>query len=205
MLVSIFPFLLDRFGFSTWIIGDDVIIAAQKRAALRQFSVFKLLDVNFNISWFLFQDDLNNLSQFVFNLAENNPLPDFIILHCGSELIGKIKTISLISLLKQELFKIHHFLYNSCLIFSEFLPFLLWTRDSLLFREKIRKRLNRCMSKFLPSIDGISFRHVNLEDLLPGFYESDEFTLSDIGLDFLNLDFLSMLEFGLQRLGGPRR
>ncbi|XP_040181175.1 uncharacterized protein LOC120914564 [Rana temporaria] len=73
--------------------------------------------------------------------------------------------------------------------------------DDLLFLEKIRKKINRAMAKFMPSIGGMSFRHVELEGRIPGFYRSDNVHLSDVALDILNLDLQTSVELAVARVG----
>lgn len=58
------------------------------------------------------------------------------------------------------------------------------------------------MQKFLPLLNGFSYRHKELEGFLPGFYLQDSHQLSDIGLDLFNLGIQDMVESGLQRFGG---
>ncbi|XP_077131654.1 NEDD4-binding protein 1-like [Ranitomeya variabilis] len=53
-------------------------------------------------------------------------------------------------------------------VFSEIVPRFIWFNNNMKFLEKIRKRLNRSMEKFMYLIDGFSFRHVELEEVIPG-------------------------------------
>lgn len=198
-------FLSDLSQVLVWIIGDETILAAQKRAAIRNFSEFQFENYNVNLCWFFFEtNDINNLYSFIFNLVSDYSSPNILILHFGSGFIGRIRTLKLIAELKQVLFRIHSFLINTILVFSEILPRLLWSHRLNFFMEKIRKRVNRSISNFLLSLNGISFRHYNLEGFLPGYYLTDEFSFSPVGLDIFNLDVQSMLEVGLQCFGGPR-
>lgn len=56
------------------------------------------------------------------------------------------------------------------------------------FSKKLGKGLNRTIATFMISLNGMSFRHVDLEGGLLGFYWSDGTHLSDIALDIFNLD-----------------
>lgn len=53
------------------------------------------------------------------------------------------------------------------------------------------------------SIGGLSFRHVDLEGALPGFYCFDHVHLSNIGCHILNLDFQSCVELSVPTGGVP--
>lgn len=46
----------------------------------------------------------------------------------------------------------------------------------------------------MKSIDGFSYRHVDLEFFLQGLYREDWINLSKIGLDIFNLGLQSMVE-----------
>lgn len=155
------------------------------------------------MSWFLFNGgSLSQLSPFLVDIVKNVNPPNILIVHVGADFLGRLNTIKLIGQLKQELFNIHTLFNRSLLIFSEMFPLLAWSYDSSSFLEKIRKRVNRSISKFMPLVQGFSFRHSDLEGFLPGFYMHDEVTLSPVGLDLFNLGVSSMLEEGLRFLGG---
>lgn len=53
----------------------------------------------------------------------------------------------------------------------------------------------------MPSIDGLSFRHIYLEGGLAGFYRLDQVHLSDIANDILNLNFQFCIELAVARVG----
>lgn len=115
--------------------------------------------------------------------------------------MGRIKTVQLLADFKGELFRILDLLPEVLLIISEVFPKLAWTFHDTVYLDRIRKRLNRSLSKFIPLLNGFSFRHVDLEDLSPGFFLDDYFNLSPIGIDIFNLGIASMVEVGLRRFG----
>lgn len=70
--------------------------------------IFKRLNVS--VFWFSFNCFyFNNLYNFVSNLLKVYPPPAILIIHLGSEFIGKIKTLRLIGDLKHELLNIDVF------------------------------------------------------------------------------------------------
>lgn len=189
---------------SIWIVGSDIILAAHRRAAVRNFLEFANLDrLNIDLFWLTFSANLCSLSPFISSLLLIYPAPILLILHVGGEAIGRYRTLALLADLKQEFLAIHRILPFTVLVFSEILPRFDWSFSSLKFLDKIRKRCNKCMEKFLPLLNGFSFRHKDFEDLLPGFYLLDGFSLSEIGLDLFNLELQEMVELGLLRFGGP--
>lgn len=65
----------------------------------------------------------------------------------------------------------------------------------------MRKRFNVNVAKFMSLVADGSFRHVEFEDITPGFFLSDQTSLSDVGLDMLNFDFACMVEKAWRCLG----
>ena len=53
------------------------------------------------------------------------------------------------------------------------------------------------MEKFMPSIEGFSYRHADLEGGIPGFYRSDLIHLSEVGLDLFNLGLQTCVEMAV--------
>lgn len=184
-----------------WIIGNQITVLAQKRAALRDFNEFKLFNgLNIEIFWFYFnKPNCCDLSSFVNSIDYKSP--NVIIFHLGSEFVGHVNTFLFIAQLKQELFQIHNLFSYTQFIFSEILPVLFWSHPSFYFLEKIRKRINRSLVVYLPFLNGLSLRHSDFESITPGFYLRYEFSLSPVGLDLFNLHIQSMIEIGLWRLG----
>lgn len=60
--------------------------------------------------------------------------------------------------------------------------------------EKITKRVNRAISKFLPASSGFAYGHLDLEGNIPGFYRQDGIHLSDNGIDLFNLGLQNCIE-----------
>lgn len=104
--------------------------------------------------------------------------------------------------LKREISCIHDILPLSLLIFSKVTPCALWSTKEFTYLDKIRKRVNRSLEKCLPLVQGLSFRHTDLEDIVPGFFLPDGVTFSPIGFDMFNLGLQCMVELGLWHLGG---
>ncbi|XP_069835837.1 uncharacterized protein [Dendropsophus ebraccatus] len=190
-----------------WILGHSFVVWAAKRAEQRTYGANLSFNRDeFEIQWFGYSGlrwrDLYCILQ---NLAAALPPPDILIIHAGGNDIGKVKTLDLLCEIKRDL-SLFKCIFPKCiLIFSEIIPRLAWIKRGLYFHEKIRKRINYAVSRFITSLGGLSFRHLELEGYVPGFYWSDSVHLSCIGSDILNAHFQSMVDLGaVARLeGGP--
>lgn len=47
--------------------------------------------------------------------------------------------------------------------------------------EKMRKRINRALEKYLPLLDGFSYRHIDLKGGIDRLYHQDGGHLSEVG------------------------
>lgn len=130
------------------------------------------------------------------------PPPAVIILHLSGNDLGSYKTLDLNAQIKVDLLHLHVVLPSTILIFSEIVPRIKWLLNpELVYLEKIRKRVNRTIAKFMALIDGLYFHHIDLGGGLPGFYRLDQVHLSDIANDSLNLDFQSGIELAVAQVG----
>lgn len=57
------------------------------------------------------------------------------------------------------------------------------------------------MAKFMPYVNGLSYRHIDLEGGLVGFYRSDAVHLSDIALDVFNVGIQNCVELAVGQVG----
>lgn len=84
---------------------------------------------------------------------------------------------------------------HTVIVFLEIVQRLRWlSPPSTRHGEKIRKRVNRAVAKFLQALGIISFRHVELEGNIKGLYRGDGIHLSDIGLDIFNTNLSTCVE-----------
>lgn len=187
---------------NVWIVGHSFVFWAKHRADRRnygsnlnlEFDAFKVLWFGHKgMLWRMFCDSLSSLH-------EKWPLPRDIILHLSGNDIGKCNTLQLLAHMKLDLQCLHAVLPQTILVFSEIIPRKVWLISSEFHCfEKICKRVNRAMSKFIPSVAGFSFRHIDLEGGLAGFYREDNVHLSDIALDIFNLDMQTCVELAVAR------
>lgn len=123
------------------------------------------------------------------------PSPFILIFHLGGNDVGTMKMLDLMFLIKRDLHRLKLYFPNTCIIFSEMVSRLHWLyspgRKSL---EKIKKRVNHSIEKFMPLLGGFSFYHVDLEGGFPGLYRQDGIHLSDVGLEIFNLGLQNLIE-----------
>ncbi|XP_069584087.1 uncharacterized protein [Ranitomeya imitator] len=189
---------------TVWIIGHSFIFWAQKRASQCSYSENLSFCSSFvQVFWHSIKGmQWRDLVVELESLSFSRPPPDLIIIHLSGNDIGKIKTTDLLSIMRNDLYRLKLKFSSSCFVFSEIIPRLLWANSNLSFFDKIRKRVNRKMSILMSLLHGFSFRHIDLEGFTPGLYRSDLIHLSDIGLDIFNLDLQSMIEQWLWCFGG---
>lgn len=180
-----------------WILGHSFIFWAQRRAAERIYTENLDLDPNlFSIYWhgkrgMVWGELLTELG----TMAYGHPHPDIIIIHLGGNDIGKQKTLNLIFQIKHYIRTIKALYPGAVIVFSEIIPRLKWLNSGVFLPfEKIRKRINRVVEKFMAVGFGFSFRHSELEGGIPGLYRPDEIHLSNIGLDILNCNLQACIE-----------
>lgn len=186
-----------------WIVGHEYIAGAQARASQRPYSPNLGLDPSlFKVCWLssvgLKLDGLVNL---LLSQRQFFPHPDIMIIHSFGNDLGTRSTLNLLANIMQ-FFSFLRFSFPRVVpIFSEIIPRLIWSSLKLSFLNKIRKRVNRNMAVFLPSIGGFSFRHLDLEGFLPGLFNWDQLLLSDIGYDILNANLQEMVEKASRLVG----
>lgn len=180
-----------------WIIGHSFVYWAHKRAGQRCYtSNLSLPHASFKVLWKGIRGlQWNNLFCHLSALSQRWPSPNILIIHLGGNDVGKQSTLDLIFMMKQDLHRIHLSFPGTRVLFSEMVPRLVWlSSPETKPLEKIRRRVNHSIAKFMPFLDSFSFRHVDLEGGFSGLYRQDGVHLSDVGLDIFNLDLQNMIE-----------
>ncbi|XP_068087913.1 uncharacterized protein [Hyperolius riggenbachi] len=179
-----------------WLIGHSFIYWAKKRASIRPYSLnLGLNEEEFLILWFSQQGmRWRNLMGSILQWLKVWPAPDVVVLHLGGNDLGKSNTRSLLWRMKENMLRLRGLLPNTIFAFSEIIPRLVWlSHQELFFLERIR-RVNFAISKFMPAINGVSFRHLELEGGLRSLYRNDLVHLSEIGLDIFNMGLQDVIE-----------
>ncbi|XP_068096210.1 uncharacterized protein [Hyperolius riggenbachi] len=180
-----------------WLIGHSFIYWAKKRATVRPYSLnLGLNEEEFLILWFSQRGmRWRNLMGSILQWLKVWPAPDVVVLHLGGNDLGKSNTRSLLWRMKENMLRLRGLLPNTIFAFSEIIPRLVWlSHRELFFLERIRRRVNFAISKFMPAINGVSFRHLELEGGLRSLYRNDLVHLSEIGLDIFNMGLQDVIE-----------
>lgn len=187
-------------ALSVWIVGHSFIFWAERRALRRVYSGSLNFDPKLmNICWHGRRGMVwENLFEELSSLFQSMPIPDILILHLGGNDIGRSKSLDLLFRIKNDLSQFSQSFPKVRVVFSEIVPRLVWLNSPF---EKVRRRLNRAIAKFMPTIGGFSFRHVELEGGIVGLFRLDGVHLSEIGLDIFNNDLQSMVELAARRGG----
>ncbi|XP_068106722.1 uncharacterized protein [Hyperolius riggenbachi] len=180
-----------------WIIGHSFIFWARRRAKERPYTDNLDLDTDsFQIYWKGCRGmRWEALLPKLVCLVDEWPVPDILIIHLGGNDLGKVKTLNLLARMRRDFLQIRAIFPNTVLVFSEIVPRLVWyVSPNKRFFEKIRKRVNWAMCKFLSSVGGFSYRHIDLEGGVRGLYRKDLVHLSPIGVDIFNMELQNMVE-----------
>lgn len=125
-----------------------IILTAKEWSSFRNVSEYLKCIPNVAILWFLFDDSsCANLYNFIVSLSKFYPPPHIVIIHVGGNYIGVTRTLNLIWELKVKFSKIHIFLPDSVIIFSETILKFAWFNTYSTFLDKIRKRVNSELQK----------------------------------------------------------
>ncbi|XP_075685840.1 uncharacterized protein LOC142664622 [Rhinoderma darwinii] len=187
-----------------WILGHSFIFWAQKRAARRSYTENLSMDpLVFSVFWHGVRGlQWKNVFSLVKSLSSYWPDPNLIIIHAGGNDLGKEKTLDLLWEMRRDIALIKCLFPDATISFSEIIPRLLWSSGNYKFLNRIRKRINRAMSKYMSVLGGLSYRHSDLEDLTDGLFRNDCIHLSDVGIDIFNLGLQNLIEEWLRCFGG---
>ncbi|XP_075695057.1 uncharacterized protein LOC142661531 [Rhinoderma darwinii] len=187
-----------------WILGHSFIFWAQKRASRRSYTENLSMDpLVFSVFWHGVRGlQWKNVFSLVKSLSSYWPDPNLIIIHAGGNDLGKEKTLDLLWEMRRDIALIKCLFPDATISFSEIIPRLLWSSGNYKFLNRIRKRINRAMSKYMSVLGGLSYRHSDLEDLTDGLFRNDCIHLSDVGIDIFNLGLQNLIEEWLRCFGG---
>ena len=126
--------------------------------------------------------------------VENSP--DIIILHCGGNDIGNIKSY----VLRNQLFSVLQFLSRNFpqtrIVWSQILPRLRYRNEgNHLALEKVRKRINSYMAALVIRAGGFYIKYPEIDEKNAGFFKTDNVHLNQLG----NQVFLYRIQQALQR------
>lgn len=122
--------------------------------------------------------------------------PDIIILHCGGNDIGQIKSFELRNQLQSILQYFHKCLPNARIIWSQILPRLHYRyENNHLALEKVRMRINSYMAGLVIRAGGCYIKYPEINEKNAGFFKRDNVHLNQLG----NHIILHRIQQALQR------
>ncbi|XP_062605446.1 uncharacterized protein LOC134267241, partial [Saccostrea cucullata] len=132
-----------------WIIGSSLISWAFLAAIELGFTS----DLNFDKHKILWQGRRGMRWNGVFKLLKHlltfiDP-PKFLVLHCGANDLGRMKTIELIVAIKRDLKKIQMILPHTKIIWSQMITRIAWKCEGRPDIEKSRARVNSAIAKHI--------------------------------------------------------
>ncbi|XP_078320273.1 uncharacterized protein LOC111112779 [Crassostrea virginica] len=191
-----FNFLLDT--QTIWLVGSSIIKHAFLEAVLRPGGTNLTLErQNISLWWQGYSGlQLGKMTQKIRSLKNVGPVPNFILIHCGGNDLGKLSVRRIRVVAKLLLLFIRTNFQNIKVIWSFILPRLQWrTSASLKAMEKARKRVNSHIATTVLQSGGAIIRHTDIKPD-PALFAQDGVHLSSLG----NSIFLNSLQGGLEAI-----
>lgn len=128
--------------------------------------------------------------------------PIILVLHAGGNDIGFVRTVELIARIRLDLARFLALFSDVVLIWSEIVPRPAWSilGDARAI-ERIRRRVNHAVSRYVRSLGGFVVRHRELEGENAALMRRDGVHLTPVGLDIFNLGLQSGVEQALSAGG----
>ncbi|XP_076137474.1 uncharacterized protein LOC143120157 [Alosa pseudoharengus] len=113
--------------------------------------------------------------------------PDVLLVHCGGNDLGKLKSLRLVAAMKQDLQNLHQRFPNMLIVYSAITQRRCWGSVRPKRIERSRKWVNSEMATFVMGMNGGVVHHRYICFYKPELFLRDTFHLSTLGNDiFLN-------------------
>nr|XP_022292122.1 uncharacterized protein LOC111103277 [Crassostrea virginica] len=175
-----------------WLVGSSIIKHAFLEAVLRPGGTNLTLErQNISLWWQGYSGlQLGKTTQKIRSLKNVGPVPNFILIHCGGNDLGKLSVRRIRVVAKLLLLFIRTNFQNIKVIWSFILPRLQWrTSASLKAMEKARKRVNSHIATTVLQSGGAIICHTDIKPD-PALFAQDGVHLSSLG----NSIFLNSLQ-----------
>ncbi|XP_078329662.1 uncharacterized protein LOC111105856 isoform X3 [Crassostrea virginica] len=149
-----------------WLVGSSIIKHAFLEAVLRPGGTNLTLErQNISLWWQGYSGlQLGKTTQKIRSLKNVGPVPNFILIHCGGNDLGKLSVRRIRVVAKLLLLFIRTNFQNIKVIWSFILPRLQWrTSASLKAMEKARKRVNSHIATTVLQSGGAIIRHTDIK------------------------------------------
>ncbi|KAL3972487.1 polyhomeotic-like protein 3 [Sarotherodon galilaeus] len=164
-----------------YIIGDSYIrlVEAQAREIIGTN-----LGLDEQVQWFgkggmVWQ----NLIPFLFQCLRGRAIPDVLLIHCGGNDLGNVKSIRLVAAIKQDLRDLHQQFPQMKIIFSAITQRCQWRRVNPKKVDKARRFVNSLMTTFILPVCGCIVHHPQIKYRNPDQFLHDGVHFTPLGND----------------------
>ena len=179
-----------------WLIGDSYIRRGEERA---RHTTGSHLGLDGRVWWFGWGGlKWRNLLPFFQQSLRGRTVPDVLLIHCGSNDLGKIKGVELVAMIKQDLLHLHHNFQGMKIILSSINERRGWGKADPGKLHKARLWVNREMAKFVRGLGGDSVRHPCIKFDCPGIFLRDRVHFTNLGNDLFLSSITQSLEAAIQ-------
>nr|XP_021331036.1 uncharacterized protein LOC108183877 [Danio rerio] len=189
--------LQEQTGPIVYVIGDSYIRRGEEQA--RQ-TVGTNLGLNAHIRWFGCGGLVwRNLVSFFHRCLEGRAVPDVLLIHCGGNDLGNIKSVILAAVMKQDLQDLHRQFPQMKIIFSAITQRCLWrSAESLRKVDRARRFVNHAMATIMVSVGGAIVHHPEITYKDPGHFLHDRVHLTPLGNDIFLKNLAQCLKNQIQ-------
>lgn len=174
-----------------WILGSSYIQHGEQRA---RTTLGSNLGANAHVEWFgLGGMRWHSLVPHFNSLARQRGSPDALLLHCGGNDLGVIRSVELVAAMKQDLQALYERFPNMILILSFLTQRRLWSSANPKGIEHSRRWVNSHVSAFISRLQGIVIPHPDIRFNRPELFLRDEVHLSPLGNDIFLKDLAECL------------
>lgn len=137
---------------TVWIVGDSYIRPGEE-SAKRTYG--NNLGVNAQVEWFGWGGlRWHSVVPCFNNLVRRKCAPDVLLLHCGGNDLGKIRSVDLVAVMKQDLQNLHQRFPNMMIIYSAITQRRCWGSARPRGIDHSRRWVNSDMATFVLEIQG---------------------------------------------------
>lgn len=179
-------------GCRVWIVGDSYVRRGEQRALE---SMGTNLGVSAHVQWFGKGGMCwHDLLPFFHQCLKRRTAPDVLVIHCGGNDLGRVKSVLLLDAMKANLHDLHKQFPKMKIILSSINQRRHWRYAPPGKMEKVRKFVNSVMATFMLCVNGSIVHHPNILFDKLGLYLRDNVHLSPKGNDIFLSDIVKVLQ-----------
>ncbi|TSK42125.1 Cold shock domain-containing protein E1 [Bagarius yarrelli] len=183
---------------NVWICGHSLVFWAEKRATSPEIGMQLGMDPNSVHIWWKGVQGMTwqQLLPQLFQLKDNWPKPDMIIIHLGGNDLGKLTPENFVLAVKKDMKSLKSIFPQCHLVWSDILPRKSWRHsDDSTTVNNMRHAVNQTIHGVMAEIGSSSLTHDNINPVVDsGLYRPDGVHLSGKGIDTFNLNMQDFLE-----------